>query len=141
MEPGKNSLRKSSIEDLYVQSIEVGPAYTKQQLVGRDLNQIKQTGLCLQACIKWRSVDPAYQYLPHFKDHFTKAYQTRLQSGPMTGTAGFHGAANIEADKDDSLGIIMDSISWMQLANNTISKIKFVVDNKRPMRECNENIH
>ena len=59
----------------------------------------------------------------------------------MTGTAGFHGAANIEADKDDSLGIIMDSISWMQLANNTISKIKFVVDNKRPMRECNENIN
>ena len=108
----------NTLEEIYVQSIEVGPAYTEQQLVDRALDQIKQTGLYMTACIEWRAIDEMLRDWPTFKDHFTEAYETRLDSGPTAGTAGFHGAANVIDGNDDSLGSIVGSISQMQLANN-----------------------
>ena len=84
----------------------------------RALDQVKQTGLYMQACIKWASLDPAQRDWPAFKNHFTDAYETRLESGPTAAAAGYHGAAAVVGDDDDSLGSIVGSISQMQLANN-----------------------
>ena len=41
----------NTLEEIYVQSIEVGPAFTELQLVDRALDQIKQTALYMTACI------------------------------------------------------------------------------------------
>ena len=108
----------NTLEEIYVQSIEVGPAFTELQLVDRALDQIKQTGLYMTACIEWKAMDEAVRDWPAFKDHFTEAYETRLDSGPTAGTAGYHGAANVVDGDDDSHGSIVGSISQMQLANN-----------------------
>ena len=45
------------LEEIYVQFIKVGPAYTKQLLVDRALGQFKRTKLYQQICIEWGNID------------------------------------------------------------------------------------
>ena len=90
------------MEELYKSALKVGPAYTELQLADRALDRVKLTGMYQQACIEWCAVNP--KDWNTFKNHFTKAYKTRLESDPTEGAAGYHGAANVVDNDNDSIG-------------------------------------
>ena len=73
----------------------------------------------MNAVKKWNALPQQEKTWDKFKDVFIEAYELRLDSGPTTGAAGYHGATNTVADNDDdSLGSIVRSISQMQITNN-----------------------
>ena len=101
------------LEELFVQAIIIGPAYTNSQLIDRALTSIKQTGLYMTAVEKWNALPQQEKNWNKFKEVFVEAYELRLDSGPTAGAAGYHGAANTIANDNDSLGSIVGSINQL----------------------------
>ena len=67
----------------------------------------------MTAVQNWNTLPQQEKNWNKFKEVFIKAYKLRLDSGPMAGAAGYHGAANTIAANNDSLGSIVGSINQM----------------------------
>ena len=98
------------LEELFVQAIITGPAYTNSQLIDRALDNVKQTGLYMTAIQDWNALPQQEKTWNKFKEVFIEAYELRLDSGPTAGAAGYHGAANTMSD-EDSLRSVIGSIT------------------------------
>lgn len=100
------------LEELFVQAIITGPAYTNSQLIDKLLDNVKQTGLYMTVVQDWNALPQQDKTWDKFKELFIEAYELRLDSGQTAGAAGYHGAVNTMSD-DDSLGSIAGSIAQM----------------------------
>ena len=105
-------------EDCYVLALSNKPEFTADQMIDKALRAIQATGVYSIAILEWNAFDENNKTWPEFKAHFSEAYEVQLQSGAGTGNP-YHGASNaVEAEDDDSIGSITQSITNMQLANN-----------------------
>ena len=95
------------------------PHTQQQQLVDQALGNAKHTGLHPQVVIEWNMLGNTDETWNNFGPHFIKAYQMRLDSGPTTIEAGYHGAALVRETDNDSLSSITGSIAYMQITNIT----------------------
>lgn len=105
------------LEDCYVFSILAKPPYTMEQLIDKAIIAIQRTGLYETALLEWAGFDEANKTWQQLKLHFEEAYEIRLASGQ--GTAVFHGYVNnAEAEDDDSISTIQESLNTIHLANS-----------------------
>ena len=101
-----------------MQAVIAGVPYTQAQLLDQALDKIKKMGLFIQNVVSWNARPPNEKSWTNFTANFTQAYDVHLESGPMAGAAGYHGAA-AALSNDHSIGSITNSIAQMNMANNT----------------------
>eukprot|EP00804_Cyclotella_cryptica_P001457 CCRYP_003690-RA/>CCRYP_003690-RA protein AED:0.47 eAED:0.47 QI:0/-1/0/1/-1/1/1/0/109 len=93
------------------------PPFTLEQVIDKAIIAIQRTGLYETALLEWQGFEEANKTWEQLKHHFEEAYEIRLASGQ--GTAGTHGYVyNAEAQDDDSISTIHDSLQSIHIANN-----------------------
>ena len=105
------------LEECYIFSILAKPPFTLEQLIDKAIIAIQCTALYETSFLEWQGFDKANKTWEQLKLHFEEAYEIRLASGQ--GTAAAHGYVNsAEAEDDDSLSTIQESLHSIHLANN-----------------------
>ena len=105
------------LEEAYIFSILNKPQFTTKQLIDKAIIAIQRTALYERALLEWQDFEDANKTWEQLRLHFEEAYDTRLASGQ--GTAANHGYVNnAEAEDDDSLSTIQESLQSIHLANN-----------------------
>eukprot|EP00804_Cyclotella_cryptica_P006088 CCRYP_010701-RA/>CCRYP_010701-RA protein AED:0.44 eAED:0.36 QI:0/-1/0/1/-1/1/1/0/470 len=105
------------LEECYIFAIMAKPPFTLEQVIDKAIIAIQRTGLYETALLEWQGFEEANKTWEQLKHHFEEAYEIRLASGQ--GTAGTHGYVyNAEAQDDDSISTIHESLQSIHIANN-----------------------
>ena len=105
------------LKEAYIFFILKKPQFTTEQLIDKAIIAIQHTALYERALLEWQDFAEANKTWEQLRLHFEEAYDIRLASGQ--GTAANHGYVNnAEAEDDDSLSTIQESLASIHLANN-----------------------
>ena len=104
--------------DFYVLSVSAKLAYTQERMIDKALTAIQRTGLYPIAIVEYQGFTQENKNREEFKSHFAEAYMIRLQSGQSYGNP-YHGATNAyEADNNDSITTLHNTIANLTHAAN-----------------------